>query len=261
MDTLVKFEKISNEPIALVKLNRPSAMNALNKPLLEQLLTTLGTINENDEIYCTIITGSGERAFCAGADLKERRKMSEKEGLQAVRTIGQVVRQVEQMRYPVIAAINGVALGGGLELALGCDLRVAKKDAILGLTETSLAIIPGAGGTQRLSRLIGIGRAKQLIYTARQITGEEAQAYGIVEKLVSKKCVIDEAIKLAKAITTNGPIALQQAKRAINYGSEVDLETGLTIEQLCYEKTFYTKDRLEALNAFQEKRTPKFTGQ
>ncbi len=258
MGKLIKLDQVTDAPICVLTLNRPEAMNALNQELLLEFLQILEEIDSDNRYYCTIITGSGERAFCAGADLKERRKMTEKEGLAAVKRIGQVFRRVETMRYPVIAAINGVALGGGLELALACDLRVSAEEARLGLTETSLAIIPGAGGTQRLSRLIGVGKAKELIYTATPISGKEALTYGIVEKIVPKEAVLDVALDLARQIVKNGPLALQAAKKAIDYGLEVDLETGLNIEGLCYEQVLYTEDRLEALRAFQEKRQAKF---
>src|SRR5699024_8073550 len=172
MTQLIDYEKMK-EHIGLITLNRPEAANAMSKTLLEALRDTVHEIDNDPTVYCVIITGAGEKAFCAGADLKERKGMSEAQVVEAVKYIGETVSLVEHMKVPVIAAINGVAFGGGLELALACDIRIAAKDVKMGLTETSLAIIPGAGGTQRLPRLIGIGQAKKLIYTASAVTAEE----------------------------------------------------------------------------------------
>ena len=248
------------DSIAIVKLNRPEAANAMSQALLEDLRTTIKTVEHKESITCTIITGSGEKAFCAGADLKERAGMNEQEVIAAVAFISETVTMVENMSMPVIAALNGVAFGGGLELALACDIRIAANHSQLGLTETSLAIIPGAGGTQRLPRLIGIGQAKRLIYSAARITANKALAIGLVEEAVEAKDLMETARKLAEMIAKNGPIALKQAKTAINKGLETDLATGLIIEQLAYQQTIPTNDRLEGLRAFREKRTPNYQG-
>jgi len=260
MASLVKLDTTSYEHIAVISLNRPEAANAMSKQLLTELQQAIDDIINNESIFCTIITAEGERAFCAGADLKERRGMNDHQVLQAVKQIGETVLKVEQMPMPVIAALNGVAFGGGLELALGCDLRIAAEHIQLGLTETSLAIIPGAGGTQRLPRLIGIGQAKKLIYTSKRLTANEAKEYGIVEDVVPTDNLLDEAVALANDMVKNGPIALQQAKTAINRGIEVDLLTGLEIEHLSYKGTLHTEDRLEGLQAFKEKRRPVYRG-
>lgn len=260
MSNLVKLDTTSYEHIAIISLNRPEAANAMSKQLLNELQQTIENINENGSVFCTIITAEGEKAFCAGADLKERRGMNNRQVLQAVKLIGETVLKVEQMPMPVIAALNGVAFGGGLELALGCDLRIAAEHVKLGLTETSLAIIPGAGGTQRLPRLIGIGLAKKLIYTSKRLTAKEAKQLGIVEDVVPSDKLLEEAVTLAKQIVQNGPIALQQAKTAINQGMQVDLMTGLQIEHLSYKETLHTEDRLEGLQAFKEKRRPVYRG-
>lgn len=260
MSNLVNLDMTSYEHVAVVSLNRPDAANAMSSQLLTELQQAVEDIKNNESIFCTILTAEGDRAFCAGADLKERRGMNDRQVLQAVRKIGETVLKVEQMPMPVIAAINGVAFGGGLELALGCDLRIASDNVQLGLTETSLAIIPGAGGTQRLPRLIGIGQAKKLIYTSKRLTAEEAQEYGIVEDVVPAGEVLEHAVSLAEQIVKNGPIALKQAKTAINRGTEVDLATGLEIEHLSYQGTLHTEDRLEGLQAFKEKRRPVYRG-
>jgi methylglutaconyl-CoA hydratase len=252
--------KFIGEHVALITLNRPEAANAMSKALLDDLNSIVDELNSNKQINCVIITGSGEKAFCAGADLKERKGMNDEQVVDAVRYIGKSVLAVESIKVPVIAAINGVAFGGGLELALGCDIRIAADSAKLGLTETSLAIIPGAGGTQRLPRLIGVGRAKQLIFSAKAISASDALSIGLVEEIVPKEELLHYAIDVAKSIAKNGPIALRQAKMAINQGMQTDLSTALEIEHLCYKETIKTNDRLEGLEAFKEKRTPVYHG-
>lgn len=251
---------IVEEHIAIVSLNRPEAANAMSQALLDELNTIIKKVNEDASIYCTIITGANEKAFCAGADLKERKGMSDKQVIAAVRYIGETVTAIEKMKMPVIAAINGVAFGGGLELALACDLRITAGHAKMGLTETSLAIIPGAGGTQRLSRLIGVGQAKRLIFTANSVGAEEALNIGLIEQIAETDTLLATAIDLAKIIAANGPVALSQAKTAIDQGIQTDLTTALAIEHLCYKETIPTTDRLEGLTAFKEKRKPEYQG-
>lgn len=258
MSDLVSYKTDGN--VAIITLNRPKAANALSTELLDHFNAIINLVNNETNINCAIITGAGEKAFCAGADLKERRGMTEQEVTKAVKYIGHTINAVEKLRIPVIAAINGVALGGGLELALACDIRIAVHSAKLGLTETSLAIIPGAGGTQRLPRLIGIGQAKKLIYTAKTITAGEALSIGLVEEVTEEEQLLYFAMELAKSIAANGPIALEQAKVAINKGIEVDLATALEVEHLAYRVTIPTADRLEGLNAFREKRKPIYKG-
>lgn len=249
------------EGIVTLSLNRPDAANALSAQLLYELKQALYEIKYNPAVRVVIITGVGEKAFCAGADLKERAGMDVNSVRKAVNLIRLVVNNIEALPQPVIAAVNGVALGGGTELALACDIRIASDNARFGLTETSLGIIPGAGGTQRLPRLIGKGRAKELIYTARRIDAKEAEAIGLVEYIVPYNNLMDKAFELAKQIAKNAPIAVKQAKLAIDKGFEADLITGLAIEQSAYEITIPTKDRLEGLQAFKEKRPPSYKGE
>ena len=218
-------------------------------------------LKNDSDVRVVILTGAGEKAFCAGADLKERRGMTDHEVKKTVRLIGSTVNEVEALPQPVIAALNGVAFGGGLELALACDLRIGALEASVGLTETSLAIIPGAGGTQRLPRLIGVGKAKELIFTSKRLTAEEAEAIGILEYVVPRTQLLEKALELAESIAKNAPLALIQAKTAINQGMEVDLATGLKIEELAYQSLIPTEDRLEGLRAFAEKRPPQYKGQ
>ncbi len=247
--------------IATITLNRPEAANAFSRQMLAEINEIVGELKFNASIRTVIITGSGEKVFCAGADLKERAGMTPIEVKQTVALIRQVITAVELLPMPVIAAINGAAFGGGLELALACDIRIAAETAKVGLTETSLAIIPGAGGTQRLPRLIGLGKAKELIFTAQRVDAFEANEIGLVEYVVPKEKLLQKALELANRISSNGPIAVAQAKIAINKGIEVDLLTGLEIEQMAYAMTIPTKDRIEGLTAFKEKRKPQYKGE
>lgn len=257
MGEMVRWEH--REKIAIIILNRPEAANALSKQLLSELKQLLQTIKGQNDIQTVIITGSGP-FFCAGADLKERKGMDEEEVKQAVQQIRSIINEVENVPQPTIAAINGAAMGGGLELALACDIRIAAQDAKLGLTETSLGIIPGAGGTQRLPRLIGKGRAKELIFAARKISGAEAETLGLVEYSVEAERVLEKAFELAKEFVENAPLSLRQAKIAVNKGMETDIMTGLKIEELAYNALLNSSDRIEGLKAFQEKRQPRYTG-
>lgn len=247
-------------PFLILTLNRPEVRNALNLELLEQLEIAIDEARVLKGLRVLIITGGGEQAFCAGADLKERLSMSESEVRVFLSAIRRLLIKIEELPLPVIAAINGFALGGGTELALACDLRVAVADATLGLTETRFAIIPGAGGTQRLPRLIGITLAKELIYTGRQLTAQEALAKGLVNRIAAREKLMDDCLELADEIAKAGPIAVAQAKFAINRGQDVELHTGLAIEASAYETCIPTEDRIEGLKAFQEKRQPTYKG-
>ncbi|RFU68672.1 enoyl-CoA hydratase [Bacillus sp. V59.32b] len=247
--------------IAIITMNRPEAANALSLTMLHGLSDVLNELQSDDSVRCVILTGAGDKAFCAGADLKERAGMNETEVTQTVKLIGDTISNVEKLPQPVIAAINGAAFGGGLELALACDIRLATKTAKMGLTETSLGIIPGAGGTQRLPRIIGTAKAKELIFTAKRIDAFEAERIGLISTISDNNQLLNEALSLANEIARNAPIAVQAAKKAINQGIESDLKTGLEIEEIGYRKTLHTSDRLEGLNAFKEKRKPVFTGE
>jgi len=244
----------------VLTLQRPEAMNALSLDLLTEVIGHLDTVEADAAARCLIVTGTGARAFCAGADLKERRGMSEDQARAAIARIGEMIGRVASLPIPVIAAVGGVALGGGLELALACDLRVVSEEAVLGLTETRLAIIPGAGGTQRLARLIGPARAKDLIFSGRKMTAAEGLAMGLVDRLTSADRLMPTALDLAAEIGAGGPVALRAAKRAIDRGLDATLQEGLAIEREAYETVFGTEDRLEGLRAFAEKRSPRYTG-
>lgn len=255
----VLFEKRNH--IGYVTLHRPEVMNCFNYATLQQLGEVVEQIHIDRYVRVVIFTGSGEKAFSAGADLKERKALSDMEVRRNVKKIRDVFDAIANLPQPTIAAVNGYAFGGGFELMLACDFRIAVKEAVMGLTEVSWAIIPGAGGTQRLPRLIGEAKAKELIFTARKISAEQAYEYGLLTKVVTKDELLPSCEALAHEMMKNGPIALQQAKYAIQQGMNVDLQTGLAIEAKAYELTIPTKDRFEALAAFSEKRQPRFTGE
>ena len=245
---------------AILTLNRPKVMNALNFSLLHALAEQVENLRFDSGVRTVIVTGAGEKAFCAGADLKERSAMDPVEVKKFIFTIRNLFTAIEQLNKPVIAAVNGIALGGGTELALACDIRVASENASMGLTETRLAIIPGAGGTQRLPRQIGVGKAKELIFTGRRVPSDEALVIGLVNSVCKPESLMEECLKIASMIEETGPIAVEQAKYAINHGMETDIATGLALESNAYWVTVPTEDRMEALQAFREKRKPVFKG-
>ena len=247
------------DQVVVLTLNRPEAMNSFNSAMLRGLRDKLEAVQYDPEVRVVIITGAG-KGFCAGADLKERATLSEPQVREFIYTIRNLFSFIESLRVPVIAAVNGVALGGGTELALACDLRIASSTASLGLTETRLAIIPGAGGTQRLPRLVGRGKAKELIFTGRRVDATEALQIGLVNQVSKPEALLDDALGMAGMICETGPIAIQQAKYAIDHGLETDLHTGLAIESNAYWITIPTEDRLEGLTAFREKRKPVYKG-
>jgi enoyl-CoA hydratase/carnithine racemase len=246
--------------VVVLTLNRPEVMNSFNFPMLLALKERVEAVHFDPEVRVVIIVGAGPKAFCAGADLKERTTLSETQVREFIFTIRNLFTFIEYLNKPVIAAVNGIALGGGTELALACDIRLASGTATLGLTETRLAIIPGAGGTQRLPRLIGRGKAKELIFTGRKVEAQEALQIGLVNKVCPPETLLEECRVMAAQICEAGPIAIQQAKYAINYGLEADLHTGLAIESTAYWVTIPSEDRLEGLAAFREKRKPVYKG-
>jgi enoyl-CoA hydratase/carnithine racemase len=242
-------------------LNRPQALNAFNVPLLEALLACVEVAHSDRSVRCAIVTGAGDKAFSAGADLKERRGMSLDEARAFVRRISQTFDAVASLPFPTIAAVNGVAFGGGFELALACDLRVVADSARLGLTEVSVGIMPGAGGTQRLPRLVGVARAKELIFSARRVEAVEALALGLANRVTPAAETLPVAQALAAEIAQQAPLAVRQAKHAIDAGLDLGLEAGLALEQKAYAPLLDTRDRLEGLEAFADKRPPRYVGE
>ncbi|CAH0564259.1 unnamed protein product [Brassicogethes aeneus] len=251
--------------IAVCGLNRPSAKNAFSRNLLDELHKTIDKISFENKARVFVLRSMVPGAFCSGADLKERATMTPQEVSSFVSNLRYMMTRLHNLQIPIIAAIDGLALGGGLEIALACDIRIASETSKLGLVETKLAILPGAGGTQRLPRIINPSLAKELIFTARIFDGKYAKEIGIVNHVVpqneTEDAAYQKAISISEEILPNGPVAVKMAKLAINKGIEVDLHSGLSIEESCYQHVIPTKDRTEGLNAFKEKRRPEYVGQ
>jgi enoyl-CoA hydratase/carnithine racemase len=257
MSNFVKLN-IQEDGLAFVVLSQ-SRINALSKEMVSSLIETIISVKSNPNIRAVIIS-SNQSQFCAGADLKERKDMTPNNVVEIITNIGECFNLIQSIDVPTICAINGVALGGGAEMSLCCDFRVAEESAEIGFTETSLGIIPGAGGTQRLPRLIGMSRAKYWIYSARKFSAEEAFIDGVIDFLSNDGEVLETAIDLAQEIVENAPIALKAAKYAIEFGLQSTFVEGLSVERKAYIKTLDSQDRLEALRAFTEKRSPKWRG-
>lgn len=247
------------EGIALITMNRPQAMNALNSELFDEFAIILDRIEQDTAVQVVIITGAG-KAFIAGADISQMQRYSTLEGRDFCVLGQRLINRLEELDKPVIAAINGFALGGGCELAMACDLRIASERAKFGQPEVNLGIIPGYGGTQRLARFIGKGKAKYYIYTGELIGAAEAYQLGLVEKVVPPEELMSVALKIANTIQTKAPVAIKMAKRAINKGLEMDLASGIAFEAEAYTTTFSSEDWLEGMTAFLEKREPHFKG-
>jgi enoyl-CoA hydratase/carnithine racemase len=235
--------------------------NSLTMALLRELGARVSAARADRNLRAVVLTGAGDRAFCAGADLKERARMAAAEVHAFHAAVRDALLGIERAPQVFIAALNGAALGGGLELALACDLRVAAEGVEMGLPEVGLGIIPGAGGTQRLPRLVGVARAKDLVLTARRIGAAEALAMGLVSRIAPAARLMAEALALAEQVARNAPISLRQAKRAIDGGLHLPIEEALALENRLYQDCLGSKDRVEALRAFSEKRPPVFTGE
>jgi len=254
----VRVERVG--AVATVMLARPEAANALSKALVADLRQALGDLAGDATLAAVILTGAGDKAFCAGADLKERRGLTLDQTRGVLDELGALMNQVATFPRAVIAAINGAAFGGGLELALAADLRLAADSAQLGLTEVRLGIIPGAGGTQRLARLCGVAVAKELILTGRRLDAAAALALGLVGRVVPAADLMSAATALAAEIAQGGPLAVAQAKQAIDDGFGRPLGEGLAVERAAYEVVLASEDRNEGLAAFAEKRPPVWRG-
>jgi methylglutaconyl-CoA hydratase len=259
----IRLERLTGEDegIVLLGLDRPEAKNALGRRLMEAFRQALADLRFDPSVRVVVLHSLVPGVFCAGADLKERAAMSQPEVAAFVHGLRSGFTELEDLPVPVIAVLEGAAFGGGLELALAADLRVAGLDARMGLVETTLAIIPGAGGTQRLPRLIGSSRAKELIFTGRRIGAEEALHLGLVDRVVAIGTALESSLALAREILPNGPVALRMAKLAVNRGLDLDRDSGLAFEQACYAQVIPTRDRLEGLAAFREKRRPQYKGE
>jgi enoyl-CoA hydratase/carnithine racemase len=248
------------EHVATLTLNRPDALNAINAQLVHDLYAACQQLATDEQVWTVLLRGSGERSFCVGADLKERRGM-DVPATQKLRTrLVRSFRALNALPMPTIAAVHGWALGGGFELALCCDLIVASDDARFGLTEVTLGIIPGGGGTQLLPRLVGKSLAKLLIYTGRRIEAAEAERLGIAVRVVPRAELESAAMALADEIAANAPISLRQAKKAIDGGYHLDLDSAFAFEAELYNATLISEDRIEGLRAFAERREPDYKG-
>jgi enoyl-CoA hydratase len=247
------------DSVGIVTINRPEVRNALNKEAWRQLGEAFAAFESDEEVRVIIVTGAGEKAFVAGADLNVLKTRT------AVETFNgenqRIVNGIEATSKPTIAMVNGFCLGGGLEVAMACDIRIASDDAKFGQPELNVGILPACGGTQRLSRLVGLSKAKELIFTGKLISAQEAEKIGLVNQVVPKNELLAETLKMAGSIAAKSPIILKIAKAVINRGFESDLASGLQAELLAQSLAFSTNDHVEGIEAFLEKREPKFTGE
>lgn len=248
------------DAIAVVTVNRPRVLNTLNRATIVELTSAIDELGADREVRAIIITGAGDRAFVAGADINEIRELNALEAVEFSEQGQALMFRIEELPKPVIAAINGFALGGGCELALACDIRIAAEGARLGQPEINLGVIPGYGGTQRLPREVGRGKAMELILTGEMIEAQEALRIGLVEQVVPPERLLEEAKALARKIAGKGAIAIKLAKRCINQGLETDLRSGCALESLQFGAVCTTEDKLEGTTAFLEKRKPEFKG-
>ena len=239
--------------IGIITINRPKALNALNSAVLDELDKTLDAVDQ-EAIRCLILTGAGEKSFVAGADIGEMSTLTKAEGEAFGKKGNDVFRKLETFPIPVIAAVNGFALGGGCEISMSCDIRICSENAVFGQPEVGLGITPGFGGTQRLARLVGPGMAKQLIYTAKNIKADEALRIGLVNAVYPLDELMAAAEKLAETIAKNAPIAVRACKKAINDGLEVKMDDAIVIEEKLFGSCFKTADQIEGMSAFLEKR-------
>ncbi|MGL4739560.1 MAG: short-chain-enoyl-CoA hydratase [Sarcina sp.] len=255
----VLLEKEGN--IAVVTINRPKALNALNSETLNDLNEVVEALEGDKSVYAVILKGAGDKSFVAGADISEMKDLNEEEGKNFGLLGNKVFRRLENLDKPVIAAISGFALGGGCELAMACDIRIASEKAKFAQPEAGLGITPGFGGTQRLPRIVGTGIAKELIYTGRIVKADEALRIGLVNKVVTPESLVDEAMAMAKSIAINAPIAIKLCKDAINRGTQVDIDEAIVIEAEDFGKCFTTEDQKEGMTAFIERREKNFKNQ
>lgn len=251
--------------IAEVLMSRYHARNSLGKVFVDQMFEVLEKLKQDNSVRVVLFKSEVKGIFCAGADLKERAQMSNTEASNFVFRLRTLMSNIAALPVPTVAAIDGYAIGGGLELALACDIRIAANSAKMGLIETTRGLLPGAGGSQRLPRIVGLGMAKELIFTGRQIDGEQAFSIGLVNHAVPQNdkgdAAYHKALTLVKEILPQAPIAVRMAKESMNLGMQVDITSAMAIEHMCYARVIPTKDRLEGMAAFIEKRLPHFTGE
>lgn len=239
--------------VGVVTINRPKALNALNSGVLEELEATFDQV-DLETTRVIILTGAGTKSFVAGADIAEMSTLTKEEGEAFGKKGNDVFRKIETFPLPVIAAVNGFALGGGCEISMSCDIRICSENAVFGQPEVGLGITPGFGGTQRLVRIIGVGKAKEMIYSASNIKAEEAYRIGLVNAVYSQEELMDMAKKLANKIARNAPIAVRACKSAMNEGLDVDMDKAIVVEEKAFGSCFETEDQVEGMKAFLEKR-------
>ena len=242
--------------VATITINRPKALNALNSQVLDELDQTLDAI-DLDTVRCVILTGAGDKSFVAGADIGEMSTLTKAEGEAFGKKGNDVFRKLETLPIPVIAAVNGFALGGGCEISMSCDIRICSENAMFGQPEVGLGITPGFGGTQRLARTVGVGMAKQLIYTARNIKADEAYRIGLVNAVYPQEELMEQAKKMASTIAKNAPIAVRNCKKAINDGLQVDIDQAIVIEEKLFGDCFETEDQKYGMAFFLDKNKEK----
>ncbi len=259
-DKTVAVTRSTDGFVVTVELNRPESFNAMNTAMGEELLRCFDAFQWDRIVRAVVFTGAGEKAFCVGGDLKEREGMTDEAWRAQHLIFEQGAARVLHCPVPVIAAVEGFALGGGCELALLSDFVVASESAVFAVPEVTRGIFPGIGGTQLLPRIIGAPMAKEMIFTGRRVDAHEAKGLGLVNHVVPRGQARAKALEIATTIAANGPVAVRQAKKAINWGSETDLETGMALAIEAYNNTVTTEDRLEGVRAFNEKRTPRFQG-
>ena len=246
---------------ALITIDRPKALNALSSAVLSELTTAASELELSDEARVVVITGAGDKAFVAGADISEMRDLGPMQAEALAEMGGNLAAAIEGSAKPYIAAVNGFALGGGLELALACDFIYAARNARLGLPEVKLGVIPGFGGTQRLPRRVGPAKAKEMIFTGEMIDAEEALRIGLVDAVHAPEALLGEVAKTAARIAKNGPLAVAEAKRLVHMGQSMSLEAAVTLEQRTFAGLFASEDQKEGMAAFLDKRPAKFRGQ
>ncbi len=244
------------EKVGIITINRPEVLNAIDEDVIVEMNGLLDEIEKDKNIGCIIITGAGKKAFSAGGDIAHELKQDSRGAYHFGRIGAQITNRLERFRIPVIGAINGYALGGGLEFALACDIRFAADTAKLGMPEITLAVFPGWGGTQRLPRLIGESRAKEMIFGGKPITAAKALEFGLVNHVVPAEELMDACLEMAQDLATNAPLAMESVKKAIYLGLQCDLERGLEIESALFGPLYGTEDQHEAMTAFLEKRKP-----
>ncbi len=259
-ETLLLNKQFSNDNVYVIELNRPEAMNSLNTKMAVELIECLTSLEQQKDLRALVLTAKGEKSFCVGADLKERKGMTNEQWKQQHDIFEEAYELLRNFKLPVIAAVNGFALGGGMEMLLSCDLRYASEQAKVGLPEVKLGIIPGVGGTQLLPRAIPVGLAKEMLFRGNQVDAQKALEVGILNGVFTKEELMSKTIEIAKEIAQNAPLSLQSIKKSIQTGLHTDMNTALSIELDQYYKCANSEDRMEGILAFNEKRKPNWQG-